>query len=180
MTQCQKSLTLRWRSFVWCGSDWVICFFRNNADLYIRFGRMGQCSPLIAQWVRLKIVDTRLTHTLITSKQPLYTELFCAMNDIHIFDIRYCVRMYCRLHPGLLLPLNFWSTDIYTSWVRNDVALSHSRPVGRQLTACRSFHLCLVNIARLPHHSLSSSFSSISMMYHKQIQISQTVHKVCV
>jgi len=96
------------------------------------------------------------------------------MNHIHIFDIQYCVCMYYCLHPGVLLPLTFWSTAIYAIWVWNDVALLHSRAVGRQWTSCRSFHSFWVNIARLPHPSLSSSFSSISMTYHKQFQISQS------
>jgi len=81
--------------------------------------------------------------------------------------------MYYRLHPVVLLPLNFWSTAIYVIWERNDVALSHSCAFSRQLTACRSFRYFLANIARLPHHCLSSFFSSISMTYHKQFQISQ-------
>jgi hypothetical protein len=53
------------------------------------------------------IVDTPLTHTLITLKQPLYTEELYATNKIHSFDIHYCVRMYYHLHPGVLVPLNF-------------------------------------------------------------------------
>ena len=141
MTQCQSSLMFRWRWFLGCGNDRVICVFRNNADLYIHFGRMGQCNQLIAGCVRFKIVDTLLTHTLITvSKQPLYTQLVYATNYIHIFDIQYCVCMYYRLHPGVLLPPTFWSTAIYAIWVWNGVALSHCRAFGRQLTACRSFH----------------------------------------
>jgi len=134
---------------------------------------MWQCSQMIAECVRLKIVHTLLTLTLIRSKQPLYTQWLYATNHILIIDLQYCICMYYRLHPGVLLPLNFWSTGSYTISVRNDLALSHSRAIGRQLTACRSFHQFLVNIARLPHHSLSSSFTSISMTYHKQFQISQ-------
>jgi hypothetical protein len=123
-----------------CGNHCVICFFRNYADQFIHFGRMGQCIQLIAECVRFKIVDTLLTHTLITSKQPWYTQLLYAMNHIHILDMQYCVCMYYRLLPGVLLPLTFWSTAIYAIWVWNDVALSHSRAFGRQLTACRSYH----------------------------------------
>jgi len=95
------------------------------------------------------------------------------MNHILIIDIQNCVCMYYRLHPAVLLPLNFWSTAIYAIWVGDDVALSFSHTFGRQLTVCRSVHSFLVNIARLPHHSLSSSFFSISMTYHKQFQLSQ-------
>jgi len=120
-----------------------------------------------------KMVDAPLTLTFITSKQPLYNQSLYATNQIHSYDIHYCVCIYYRLHPGVLLPLNFWSTGIYAIWVRNDVALSHSCAFGRQLTACELFNYFLVNIARLPHNFLSSSFSSISMTYHKQFQRSQ-------
>jgi len=34
----------------------------------------------------------------------------------------------------------FLISDIHAIWVRNDVALSHSRAFGRQFTACRTFH----------------------------------------
>jgi hypothetical protein len=94
------------------------------------------------------------------------------MNHILSLHIDYCVYMYYRFHLGVLLPLNFWSTAMYAIWVRNDVALSHFCAFEQQLTACRSFHSFLVYIGRLPPHSLSSSFSSISMMYQKQFQIS--------
>jgi len=134
---------------------------------------MWQCSPLIAKCVRLKIVDTLLTLTLITSKQPVYTQSLYATNHIQIIDIQYCVCKYYRLHPGVLLPLYFKWTAFHTVWVRYDVALSHSSAFGWQFAACRSFHQFLVNIARLPHLALSSFFSSISMTYHKQYQISQ-------
>jgi len=93
------------------------------------------------------------------------------MNHIRIIDNWYCVYMYYRLHPGVLLPLNFCSTDIHTIWVIDDVALSHSRAFGWQCMVRRSFYYVLVNIPWLPHLFLSSSFSSISMMHHKQCQI---------
>ena len=54
-----------------------------------------------------KIIDAPLTLTLITSKQPLYTQSLYATNQIHSYDIHYCVCIYYRLHPGVLLPLNF-------------------------------------------------------------------------
>ena len=54
-----------------------------------------------------KIVDAPLTLTLITSKQPLYTQSLNATNQIHSYDIHDCVCIYYCLHPGVLLPLNF-------------------------------------------------------------------------
>jgi len=52
---------LWWRSFVGWGDKLVACFFGYNADQYSYFGRMCWCSPLIAECVRLRIVDTPLT-----------------------------------------------------------------------------------------------------------------------
>jgi len=98
------------------------------------------------------IVDTLLTLTLITSKLPLYTQLLYATNHIRIFEIQYYVCMYYRLHPGVLLTLNFWSTAIYTIWLRNDVAYY----------ILRSFHKFLVNTVRLPNHSLSMVHSTLA------------------
>jgi hypothetical protein len=58
MTQCQKLWTFRWHSFLWCDTNQVICVCPNNPDLYNHFARMAQCSPLIAECVTFKIVDT--------------------------------------------------------------------------------------------------------------------------
>ena len=57
--------------------------------------------------VMRKIIDAPLTLTLITSKQPLYTQKFYSTSQIHNFDIHHCICMYYRLHPGVLLALNF-------------------------------------------------------------------------
>ena len=134
---------------------------------------MWHCSPGIAECVRLKIVDALLTLTMISSTQPSYSQKLCATNRIWIFNIQHCVSEYYHLYQGALLPLNFWSTSIHVIWAGNDVALSHSCACGRQFTACRSFHMFLLNIARFRHLSSSSSFSSNSMTYHKRFQLSQ-------
>jgi hypothetical protein len=165
MTQCPKLLALHCRSFSGCGNECVINIFRNSTDLYNRFGRMLEGSPLIAQWVGLKMVDSLLTLTLLTMRQPLYTQWLYATNHILIIAIQYWVCMYYRFHPVVLLPLNFWSSAIYAIWVRNNVALAQSRAFGRHLTACRWFHQFLGNTAQLRHHSVSSSFSSICITY---------------
>ena len=109
-------------------------------------------------------------------KQPLYTQSLYATNRILIIDIRYCVSNYVRLDPEAFWPLDFWSISLHVMWLRDDVALSHSCTFSRQLMACRSFHQLLINIARLPHLSSSSSFSSISVMYHKQLS---TIWTMC-
>jgi hypothetical protein len=106
MRQCQKMLTKCWRSFWGCGNERVIYIVRYNADQYIHFGRMRQFSQLIGDCVTVKIVDTKLMLTLITSKQPLYTQWLCVTNLILIIDNQYCIWMCYRLHPGVLLPFN--------------------------------------------------------------------------
>jgi hypothetical protein len=134
------SLTLHWHSILGCGNEHVICVFQYNANRYIDFGRMWQCSPLIAECERQKIIDNLSMLTFITSKQPFNTQSLYATNYIHIIDIQYCVCMYYRLYPGILLPLNFWSTAIHTIWVRDEVVRSHSHTFGRQFEACWTFH----------------------------------------
>ena len=50
----------------------------------------------------------------------------------------------------------------------DNVALSHSSTFSLQFTACRSIHSFFINIAKLPHFALYSSFSSIFRTYHNQ------------
>jgi len=102
--------------------------------------RMWQCSSLSAECVRLKIVDALLMLTVITSKQPSYTQYLYAKNGILIIDIQYWICKYYHFHPGASLTLNFWSTSIHIIWARSNVALSYSCTFGRQFTTCRSFH----------------------------------------
>jgi len=148
-----------------------IAFFRYNADQYIYCVVTWQCSSVIVECERLKIIHARLT--LIfgwgNNTHPLYTQLLYVTNHIHNIDIRYWVSKYFRLHTEALWPLNFWSISINVMWVGDDVALSRSCAFGRQLTACRSFHQLFSNIAWLPHVSSSRSFSSICMTYIKQL-----------
>jgi len=54
-----------------------------------------------------KIVNAPLTLTLTQSKHPLYTQSLCPTNQLHSYDIHYCVCIYYCLHPGVLLTLNF-------------------------------------------------------------------------
>jgi hypothetical protein len=94
---------------------------------------MWQCSPLIAEYVRYKIVVTLLALTLIILNQPLNTQSLYATNHIHIIDIQYCRCMYNHSNPGVVLHHNFSSTAIYAIWVKNDVALHQQKtfPSGR-------------------------------------------------
>jgi len=113
-------------------------------------------------------VDAHENHIEIAFEQSI---IVCDESHTHYWHRVLCWH-YC-LHPGVLLPLNFWSTAFYTIWGRKDVAPLHSHAFGRQLTACTSFHLFFANLARLPYHSLSGSFSWLSITYPKQFQISQ-------
>jgi len=173
MIQSQKSLALWWGSILGCGNERVICLFCFNTDQCIHLQRMSEYSPSIAECVQLNIVDTEFTLKLISSKQPVYTQWLDATIHIHILDLQYCVCMYYHLHLGALLHRKFWSTAIHTIWVRDDMAGSHYRAFGRQFAAYRLSQQFLVYIAQLLRFSISSSFSSISMTYHKQFQISQ-------
>jgi len=173
MMQVQKSLTLWWRSSWGFGNEHGIFLFRYNTHQYIHICSILQCRPLIAECVRLKIFDTLLTFTLITSKQPSYTQWLYASSHILSFEIECCVCMWYLLHPGVLLPLYFWSTAIHAILVRDDLAQSHCLAFGRHFTACRPFHHLLVNMARLPPLALFSPFSLISMTHHEQFQIFQ-------
>jgi len=173
MTQCQKLLMLCGPSCLGCGNIHVVDLFHHNVDKYIQLGRMRQCSPLIAKFVKLRIVDALLTLTLIWLKQPSFTKSVDPTNRIHNTDIQHCVCKYYHSHPGALLPLNFWSTAVHTIWVRHDIARSYSSAFCQQFTACRSVHYFLVNIARLSHLSSRSFFFSISMTCCKQFQLSQ-------
>jgi len=156
----------------------VICLFHNTANWYIYFETIWQCSPLIAECVWLKIVDTVLTLTLITSKQPLYTQELYATKYILIFDIQFYLCVHYRLHPGVLLPSNFLSTAIYALWVRNDSALhqqnvnqsgSHRQtsqtllqtsPVLPSKSRCYQAHLELSNVLSDSARAFSSASES--------------------
>jgi len=81
--------------------------------------------------------------------------------------------MYKHLNPKPSKPLNFWSTTWHFVWVINEVGLSRCSAFGRQLTAYLSTHWFWIYSARHPHLSSSSSFSAISMTYHKQFSISE-------
>jgi len=130
-------LMLRWRSFWEWGNECVVCLLHYIADQYIYFRWMLQCGSQIAESLRLKIVDTRLTLRLMISKQPLYTQHLDPMNCILILEIQHCISTHYLLHPEALWPLDFWSTSINDDWVRDDVTLPHSCAFNWQFTAYR-------------------------------------------
>jgi hypothetical protein len=173
MMQCQKSRTFHCCSCFGCCNKFGSCLFGNNTDQDNEFGRMRRCTPLITECVRLTIVDALLMLTSVPSKQPFFTQYLYATNHIHIIDIQYSLWNYYGVHQETLLTLNFWSPAVHAIWVRDIMALPYSCAFGLQFTACRSFHLVLVNIARHSQLSLFSFCFSICMTYHTPIQISQ-------
>jgi len=100
------------------GTELIACLFSYKANQSIYFGRMWQCSPLIAKCLRLKIVEALLTLTLHTSIQWSYSQWMYARNCTVIIDNQYWVVLYYPLHPVALWPLNVWSTTFHVIWVR--------------------------------------------------------------
>jgi len=109
-------------------------------------------------------VDAHITHSLTV----IVSSILVVQVYNWIIDNRYILSAYYYLHPDALLPLTIWQTTTCVICALNNVAILHSSAVGWQFAACRSSHYLLINIAWVSHHSWSSSFSSISMTYHKQ------------
>jgi hypothetical protein len=61
MMQDQKSLTLRWRSFLGGGSDMVVGIFAHKGGQYCHYGLMLSRSLVIIQDARPEMGDTPLT-----------------------------------------------------------------------------------------------------------------------
>jgi len=99
-----------------------------------------QCSPMLTECVRQKIIDALLTLTLITSKQLSYTQELYTTDSILFIDIWYCNSEYYHLLPGYMLRLKFGSTTTHIIWARNEVAQMHSGAFWCNFTACGSFH----------------------------------------
>ena len=90
-----------------------------------------------------------------------------------IIDIQYIVSMYIHFHPNTSMTLCFWAATIHGIWAMLDIGPLRFSAFGRQFIAYRSIYQFLIYLARLVHLSLSSSFSSISMTYHKQFSKSR-------
>jgi len=88
-------------------------------------------------------------------------------------DRQFIVSMDNNFHPTASRPPSCWFTTVHSIWAMNDVGPSRFRGFGRQFPAYRSIHKLLTYMARLPHQSGSSSFSSISMTYDKQFSKSR-------
>jgi len=128
---------------------------------------MWLCGNLIAESERLnhwRSVDTHITHSLTV----IVCSIIVVPMYICIVDNQYILSGYYYLHPDALTPLTIWFTTTCVIWAMKDMAMLRSSTFGRQFVACWSSHYFLINIAWVSHHSWSSSFSSISMTYHKQ------------
>ena len=81
-------------------------------------------------------VDTHLNHIETAFVHPIivrndsYTHYWHPILRLHV--IWFASRSF--------ITSRFLISAIHAIWVRNDMALSHSRAFGRQFTACRTFH----------------------------------------
>jgi len=95
--------------------------------------------------------------------RDILTVIGCAiiLLKIHtfIFDSQYTVSRYNHLHPKASMFVSFWATTYHVISLINDVAPWCFGAFSQYVTAYR---------ARFRELLFSSSFSSISMMYHKQ------------
>jgi hypothetical protein len=91
-----------------------------------------------------------------------------------IIDTQWIVSIYDHLHPEPSWCRNFRTTTMSDIWVMDEAARAHSWAFDWQFMECRYQSSCGTFIARLLRLSWSSSFSSISMTYHKQFSKSQS------
>jgi len=172
-SQDQKLLTHRWWSFPGLVNKRVPILFAYTNCKYNHFGRMWLCSCLFAENVSLKIVDAQLTLNLMIYWQSVGAQQLYVKMHIVVIGSQWIISMYKHLHPNASKPLNFWSSTWHIIWVINDVGPSHSSAFGWQLTAYTSVHSFLIYLALLPHLLSCSSFSAISITYHKQFSTSR-------
>jgi len=192
MMQGQKSLTLRWRSFLGQRSKVVATSFVSKDGRSCDYGLISSCSPLDFPWCNAKTrwhsIDAQLT-LIFRMWQGAYSLRFSLLrrpirslwNDMTIppIDCQMCKTVnrwhsvhahfnhietaivhsvivrndsdtqywhpILHLHVLLFASRSFITSQflisaVHAIWVRNDVALSHSRAFGRQFTAYRTFH----------------------------------------
>jgi len=190
--QGQKSLMLRWRSFLGHRSDVVATSCVSKGGRYCDYGLISSRSPLDFPWCNAKnrwhSIDALLT-LIFRMWQRAYSLPFSLLcrpihslwNDMTLppIDCRMCKTVNCwhsvdahfthsetafvhpiivrnhsythywhsilRLHELSFASMSFITSQflisaIHAIWVRNDVALSHSRAFGRQFTAGRTLH----------------------------------------
>lgn len=130
--------------FLEWGNNHVTFSFAYKNSQYNHCGRMWLCSPLIAEKVCLKIVNTPLTLNLMIYQQSLDNHQLYAKVYIVVMGSPYSVSMCTHLHPKALRPLNFWSTPRYSIWAIKDIGLSHFSAFGQQLTAYKSILYILI------------------------------------
>jgi len=109
-------------------------------------------------------IDAHITHSLTV----IVSSIIVVQMYICIIDNQYILSAYYYLHPNALSPLTIWFTTTCVIWAISDIAILRSSAFRWQFAVCRSSHYLSINIAWVSHHSRSSSFSSISVTYHKQ------------
>jgi len=107
-------------------------------------------------------IETAFVHSIIVSNKS-NTQLWHPL--LRLYLLSFASRSFVTIQFLINCYLRYLSEKM--TWPYHIPALSPA------IDGMWIISLVLVNIARLPHHSLSSSFSSISMTYHKQFQISQ-------
>jgi len=137
-SQDQKLLMHHWHLFLGCGNQHVSFLFTDKNSQYNHFGFMWLCSPLIAENVRLKIMDALLILTLMTDGQSLDDHQFYAIMRIEVIANKYIISMYKHLHPKASRPVNFWSITRHDISAINGIGLSRPSTFSWQSTACRS------------------------------------------
>jgi hypothetical protein len=111
-------------------------------------------------------------HSVDAYHSDLLTVIGCLINvpniPIVIIASQHNVSIYIHLHSKASRPLSFWSTTIHVIWMINDVILPCFSAFGQLFTTWKCSYWFEIYIVWLSHHSLSSTFSSISKMYHMQ------------
>jgi len=77
------------------------------------------------------------------------------------------------LHPHCSISVNFWTHARQVKEVLKEIGISQCSASTWQRSACRFVHWFSIYTPWLPHLSWSSSFSPISMTYHKQFSKSR-------
>ena len=99
--QYRKARILCRHCFPGCSNEHVHFHFTFKHDQYFHICRMWQCSPSIAECIKLNINDTRLTLTLNPSWQWLYAQYIDAKAGIVIRDSQYIISICTHMHPKI-------------------------------------------------------------------------------
>jgi len=97
-------------------------------------------SPVIAETVRLKIIDTPFMLTILQYFHLLDVQQLYAMMHTVIIDCQYVSSMYKDCYPNGLKTVDIWATNVRIIRVIHNIRQWSSSAFGLQLTACWSVH----------------------------------------